>query len=156
MRTEEVAVPDIGLTHVALTCTDPEASASFYETYAGMRIVHRRPSDHHERDVLWISDGTRPFVIVLLPGDRIEHRLGAMNHLGVGCASRDEVDALLQQARDEGRTVLGPLDYGPPVGYWGMIEDPDGHNLELAYGQEVGLTVDDAADGSDGSDEPVA
>jgi hypothetical protein len=27
------------------------------------------------------------------------------------------------------------------VGYWGIIVDPDGHNLELAHGQEVGLTV---------------
>jgi len=45
----------------------------------------------------------------------------------------------------EGRTVLGPFDSGPPVGYWAYVVDPDGHNLELSYGQEVGLTVEDAA-----------
>jgi hypothetical protein len=28
------------------------------------------------------------------------------------------------------------------VGYWGIIGDPDGHNLEVAFGQEVGLTVE--------------
>jgi hypothetical protein len=27
------------------------------------------------------------------------------------------------------------------VGYWAFIEDPDGHNLEISYGQEVGFTV---------------
>jgi hypothetical protein len=27
------------------------------------------------------------------------------------------------------------------VGYWAVVVDPDGHNLELSHGQEVGLTV---------------
>ena len=44
-------------------------------------------------------------------------------------------------ARNEGRLKLGPLDSGEPVGYWAFIEDPDGHNLEISYGQEVGFTV---------------
>ncbi len=136
-------MPDIGLTHVALTVSDSEASAEFYATYADMKIVHRRSAGDSEGDVLWISDGTRPFVIVLLPGT-VEFRLGAMNHLGVGCASREEVDRRLSQAQDEGRNVIGPMDYGYPVGYWGIIEDPDGHSLEVAFGQEVGLTVEDA------------
>jgi catechol 2,3-dioxygenase-like lactoylglutathione lyase family enzyme len=136
-------MPDVGLTHVALTVADTARSAAFYRDYAGMAIVHRRPSDDGHGEILWLSDGTRPFVVVLLPGT-VTHRLGASNHLGVGCASRDEVDALLDRARSEGRTVLGPMDHGPPVGYWGLIEDPDGHNLELSFGQEVGLTVDRA------------
>ena len=45
-----------------------------------------------------------------------------------------------------GYAVFGPIDSGPPVGYWGYIVDPDGHNLEISFGQEVGLTVDAAAD----------
>jgi lactoylglutathione lyase len=32
-------------------------------------------------------------------------------------------------------------DFGPPVGYWAFIADPDGNTLELSFGQEVGLTV---------------
>ena len=42
--------------------------------------------------------------------------------------------------------MQGPFDSGPPVGYWAIIPDPDGHNLELSYGQEVGTTVSGAAD----------
>jgi catechol 2,3-dioxygenase-like lactoylglutathione lyase family enzyme len=136
-------MPDIGLTHVALTATDTEASAGFYERYANMKVVHRRASEHDGHDVLWLSDGTRPFVVVLIPGEEVEHRLGAMNHLGVGCGSRDEVDRLLDQARAEGLSTAGPMDSGYPVGYWGLIEDPDGHTLELSFGQEVGLAVDE-------------
>ena len=40
---------------------------------------------------------------------------------------------------------LGPIDSGEPVGYWAFLSDPDGHTLELAFGQEVGLTVAGAA-----------
>ncbi len=138
-------MPDVGLTHVALTVADTARSAAFYAQYASMTIVHRRPSDEAEGDapgeVLWLSDGTRPFVLVLLPGT-VTHPLGGSNHLGVGCASREEVDLRLARARAEGRDVLGPMDHGPPVGYWGIIRDPDGHGLELAFGQEVGLAVE--------------
>jgi hypothetical protein len=39
---------------------------------------------------------------------------------------------------------MGPTDSGYPVGYWALLSDPDGHTLELSYGQEVGLTVERA------------
>ena len=67
-------------------------------------------------------------------------------HIGMGVASREEIDDLCDRARAEQRTVIGPIDSGPPVGYWAYIVDPDGHNLEISFGQEVGLTVDTAAD----------
>ncbi|MCZ7631561.1 MAG: hypothetical protein M5U19_22000 [Microthrixaceae bacterium] len=63
---------------------------------------------------------------------------------GVGSSSREEVDDLLRRASVAGHDVQGPFDDGPPVGYWGLIVDPDGHNLEVAYGQEVGFTVEHA------------
>ena len=131
---------DIGLTHVALTVTDAAASAAFYERFAAMSVVHRRCE--HGKTVLWLSDRTRPFVIVLIEVDEVTVRLGGTAHLGVGCGSREEVDRLCALARREGRLRLEPHDAGYPVGYWAIIEDPDGHNLELAHGQEVGLTVE--------------
>ncbi len=132
---------DLGLTHIALTVRDTEATAAFYATYASMEVVHRRRSDDNTGDVLWLSDRTRPFVIVVLPRSGAAAALVGFNHLGVGVASRDEVDRLVALARAEGRIVHGPFDYGPPVGYWGFIEDPDGNNLEVSFGQDVGLAV---------------
>ena len=35
-------MPDPGLTHVALTARDLDASVTFYGKYAGMAVVHRR------------------------------------------------------------------------------------------------------------------
>jgi len=129
-------VIDRGLTHVALPVRDLEASLAFYARYAGMEVVHRR--EDHGRGVAWISDGTRPFVVVLIEVDQVRHPLLPLAHLGVGCASRDEVDRLAARAHEEGRAVWGPTDSGYPVGYWTLIADPDQHT------QEVALTVERA------------
>lgn len=134
---------DLGFTHVALPVSDLDASLVFYERYAAMTVVHRR-TGHHGEGVAWISDLTRPFVVVLIE-TAVTHTLGGWSHLGVGLASRAEVDGHLDAARAEGREVSGPHDDGPPVGYWGIIADPDGHHLEVAFGQEVRLAVSDAA-----------
>lgn len=135
------SMSDIGLTHIALSCADLEASIRFYETFAAMNVVHRRVDADEGVGVAWLSDHTRPFVIVLIESDTVEHPLRPDSHLGVGCESREEVDRLCSLAKDEGRLLLGPKDSGPPVGYWALIEDPDGHTLEVAHGQEVALTV---------------
>ena len=139
------AVVDVGTTHVALPVSDLERSLDFYARYAAMQVVHRRTDPNTHKSVAWISDLTRPFVLVLIEADAFEHSLGGLfSHIGRGVRSRDEVDRLAEQAKAEGRTVLGPMDYGYPVGYWAYIVDPDGHNLEVSYGQEVGLTVQEA------------
>ena len=129
---------DIGLTHVALPVHDLDASIAFYARYARMQVVHRREG------VVWLSDKTRPFVIVLMQGGEVEHPLRPAAHLGVACESREEVDRLCALAREEETLVGGPQDYGPPVGYWAFLSDPDGHTLEISYGQDVGLTVERA------------
>ena len=133
---------DIGLTHIALPVLNVERSIKFYATYAGMQVIHRRIDEKDGIAVVWLCDGTRPFVIVLLQTDSVHPVLSPLAHLGVGCSSREQVDALCQRARGEGLLVREPQDYGYPVGYWAFVRDPDGHTLELSYGQEVGLTVE--------------
>jgi catechol 2,3-dioxygenase-like lactoylglutathione lyase family enzyme len=137
---------DLGLTHVALTVHDIDASVAFYADYASCEVVHRRHDDATGATVVWLSDLTRPFVIVLIADGSPVPVLGGSNHLGVAVSSREAVDRLTERAREEGRDVFGPLDSGPPVGYWAIIDDPSGHHLELSYGQEVGLSVDRALD----------
>ena len=128
-------MPDVGLTHVALAVTNLQKSVEFYQRYARMRIVHERA------DVAWLSDETRPFVIVLVAADDAGSPLGPFSHLGVAFESREEMDRLIGQAQEDGCLVREPTDSGPPVGYWAFLRDPDGHMLELSYGQEVGRTV---------------
>ena len=133
---------DLGFTHVALPVADVDATAAFYARYAGMEVVHRRAEDPETgaRAVVWLSDLTRPFVVVCIE-TAVTHRLGGWSHLGVAVASRAEVDRRVADARAAGVAVDGPYDSGPPVGYWAILPDPDGHHLELAFGQEVAATV---------------
>jgi catechol 2,3-dioxygenase-like lactoylglutathione lyase family enzyme len=134
--------PDIGATHIALPVTDVEGSIAFYAQYAGMQVVHRRADPTTGQTVVWMRDLTRPFVVVLIQAPAVDGgMLGFFAHLGVGVASREVVAGRIAQAQAAGLRTLGPIDSGYPVGYWGYIVHPDGHNLELSYGQEVGLTV---------------
>jgi catechol 2,3-dioxygenase-like lactoylglutathione lyase family enzyme len=139
---------DIGLTHVALPVTNMNASIAFYAKYAQMEVVHRRKGADDDGEVAWVSDGSRPFVVVLLQTPKVDAPLLSFAHLGVGCATREEIDRLCDEARAEGRLILGPTDSGYPVGYWAFIRDPDGHTLEVAFGQEVGLTVERSKSGT--------
>jgi catechol 2,3-dioxygenase-like lactoylglutathione lyase family enzyme len=132
---------DIGLTHVALMVTDPEASIAFYEKYAAMRVVHRRVDADTRRTVVWLNDRTRPFVIVLIETDQVDTPLQPFAHLGVGCRSREEVERLCREAISDGCLLSGPTDSGYPVGYWAFLSDPDGNTLEISYGQEIALAV---------------
>ena len=127
---------DVGFTHVALPATDLDASIEFYGHYANMQVVHRRPQ------VAWLSDKTRPFVIVLMESPNVEFPMMPFAHLGVACATREEIDRLCVEAKADQCLIAGPMDYGAPVGYWAFLRDPDGHTLEISFGQEVGLTVE--------------
>ena len=127
---------------MALPVADAAVSAAFYARFADLQVVHRRVDANTGAAVVWLSDLTRPFVVVIIE-TAVSHTLGGYAHLGVGCVDRAEVDARIERARAAGHEVLGPFDDGPPVGYWAIIADPDGHNLELSFGQEVGMTVAD-------------
>jgi catechol 2,3-dioxygenase-like lactoylglutathione lyase family enzyme len=132
---------DLGLTHVALPVKNLEASVAFSAKYARMPVVHRRTDRTTGAEVAWLSDRTRPFVIVLITVPQVNTPLVPLAHLGVGCATRDEVDRLCAQAEDEGCLLSAPQDFGYPVGYWAFLADPDGHTLEVSFGQEVALIV---------------
>lgn len=132
---------DLGLTHIALPVADVERSIAFYGAYAAMEVIHRRIDQATGVNVVWLSDHTRPFAIVLIEQDSVRPLLTPFAHLGVGCESREVVDALCDLARQEGCLLQAPQDSGYPIGYWAFLRDPDGHTLELSYGQEIGLTV---------------
>ncbi len=137
---------DVGLTHVALAVSDLCRSIEFYAKYAGMKVVHERPSA--TGGVAWLSDLTRPFAIVLIQSSELNDTpLGPFGHLGVAVTSRDEVDRLASEARRDAILRSEPYDSGEIVGYWAFIADPDENTLEVSYGQKVAFTVEAASVG---------
>ncbi|AGF53502.1 sll5075 (plasmid) [Synechocystis sp. PCC 6803] len=136
---------DFGFTHIALFAKNIDLSISFYNRYANMSIVHERLDKDTGKRVVWLSDKIRPFVLVLVQDENPTPILGPFAHLGIGCKDKSEVDYLCEQARQEGILAKDATDSGYPVGYWAFINDPDGHTLEVSYGQEIGLTIDKPA-----------
>jgi catechol 2,3-dioxygenase-like lactoylglutathione lyase family enzyme len=137
---------DLGLTHVAFAVRSLDAAVDFYRRYAAMTLVHRRSDPSAPVEVAWMSDLTRPFVVVLIQAPGLDDTpLGPFGHLGVACASRGEVDRLAAEARREAILVKDVTDSGPPVGYWALIRDPDGNTLEIAHGQDIAFTLEQAA-----------
>ena len=137
-------MPDVGLTHIALPVSDLDASVAFYAKYARMEVIHRRRSSDPRYEVAWLSDRTRPFAIVLAQRASIDTPLGPFAHLGVACETRADIERFAAEARAEGCLVGEPTDSGPPVGFWVFLRDPDGHTLELSFGQDVQLAVENA------------
>jgi catechol 2,3-dioxygenase-like lactoylglutathione lyase family enzyme len=104
-------MPDVGLTHVALTCRDTTQSAAFYAQVAGLQVDHHRPFPEHGGEVIWLGDGRHAFVVVLIPVDgTIAPLSGPLNHLGVACATRGDVDQRIAIARALGAHIDGPHD----------------------------------------------
>jgi len=104
----------------------------------------REPGVPDARKVAWLSDRTRPFALVLVQADTVtDTPLGNFGHLGVACATREEIDHKTEIARAEGVLRKEPENLGDPVGYYVFFADPDGNTLELSFGQRVGLEAMD-------------
>lgn len=138
-------MPDRGFTHVALPVSNVDRSIEFYSKFAEMVVVQRRQQeDQPELEVVWLSDLTRPFVLVLVEMP-VKHTLGPFAHLGVACETKQTVDRFAETAKQEGCFRDGPFGaVGEPAGYFVILDDPDGHTLELSFGQDVSIAVAEA------------
>lgn len=100
-------------------------------------------------EVVWLCD--RPasdasgFVLVLqegiphsLPNAKPQQPLGPISHLGFALGSREEVDAVAVEAKNQGLLKFGPTFLNPYAGYLCIIADPDGHGVEFSHGQALG------------------
>jgi len=128
---------EIGFSHIALPVSDIDRSVDFYQRWAGLELVDRLEDPASGAKAARLADPRRgrAFAIALVQHGAVNHRLAGMGHLGVGCADRAEVDRLVKEADAEGCLETGPVDAGFPLGYWAFLVDPDGHHLELSYGQ---------------------
>ena len=79
-----MGMTDLGLSHIALAVSDLERSIDFYGRFADMEVVHRR-TGHDGVNVAWLSDLTRPFVIVLLENQQAAEAGEALLHFRSRC-----------------------------------------------------------------------
>jgi catechol 2,3-dioxygenase-like lactoylglutathione lyase family enzyme len=140
-------------THLALHVRRLEDSIAFYTRYANFHVVDRHSdASSTGMEVAWLSDRTPndelSFVMVLqegtphnVPGAKPQLPLGPISHLGFALPSREEVDAIANQAKKEDLLKFGPTFLNPYAGYLCIISDPDGHMVEFSHGQALGKPV---------------
>lgn len=134
---------DLGLSHVALLVRDLDKSIAFYRKFANLHVIHRRQAKEPLDAVAWMADGLRPFALVLVASRSLQDTpLGPFGHIGIACATREEVLNQAAEAERCGILRSKPRDDGPPVGCWTYIADPDGNTLELSFGQEIAFTTE--------------
>lgn len=144
----------MGLTHIAMPVRDFDATMAFYQRYTELVPVQERTNPTTRLRAAWLADpaeatATRArFVLVLLEGGArpgapagSEGQFGfltSISHLGFSVDSREEVDRLAALAADEGILVLGPVHRSAVTGYIALLTDPDGNNVEISHGQDLG------------------
>ena len=125
------------LTHIALGVADIDRTIAFYRKHVGLRVVHER-NDGGMR-VVWLGEDEPDvdFVLVLLPIGSPPGARGNLLHLGFAVGSREQVDAAAAAARADGILAADPVYGGPIVGYFCIVTDPDGNQVEFSYGQPI-------------------
>lgn len=126
------------LTHVALGVRSLDRTIDFYRRHVRLHVVHER-IDGAMR-VVWLAEREQDaeFVLVLfeVPGNPPPGPT-TLQHLGFAVASRAEVDAAAAAGRAEGILAIEPVYAGPVVGYFCILSDPDGNQVEFSYGQPI-------------------
>jgi catechol 2,3-dioxygenase-like lactoylglutathione lyase family enzyme len=126
-------------THCALHVRDLDRSIAFYRSYCGLELV----KEHGEGTgrTVWLASPGREdnFVLVLLgDGPAREQDQDDMTHYGFAVGSPEEIDAIAERGRKDGRLHWEPRDYAPPTGYLCAVKDPTGYVIEFSYGQPLG------------------
>ena len=130
------------LSLVTLGVADLERSRRFYEEGLGWR----RGNTHDE--VVFFQAGG--MIVALFSRDALaaDARLdGAGSGFGgialaYNTRSREEVDAVLEEAEAAGATILKPAEDTFWGGYSGYFADPDGHPWEIAWNPEWRIDED--------------
>lgn len=142
------------LTHIALPVRDLDATLAFYDKYTTLVNIHERLDADTGMRSVWLANkrdvteaGAR-FVIVLIHGKLptkitgdIKEEYGflrSISHLGISLETRQQVDEIAAQAKEEGCLLLGPMYRNEVVGYICVITDPDGNNVEFSVEQVLG------------------
>lgn len=123
-------------THITITVSNIDRAINFYSSVCGLSVLRDRRQEGG--GTVWLgpkpSAGEDPtFILVLSEGEVT----ALLDHFGFQCESKQQVDAIAEEALPQGILVHPPEDSGGVVGYWTTIEDPDGHRVEFTFGQPL-------------------
>lgn len=146
----QVQLNEPRLTHVALPCSDLDATIDFYTSLCNLVVVAQN-EDVNGRGA-WLSNDKQakdPFVLVVAeflpevgarfgqtPGEKVPI-LGPFAHIGIELPAREDVDRIAERAREMGCLRWEPKDMPAHIGYICAVSDPDGNVVEFSHNQKV-------------------
>lgn len=123
-------------THITLTVSNLERTIDFYRSFCNLTVVRDRRLEG--ASTVWLgpepAPGEQPTFLLVITQGEVPYR---MDHLGFQCDSRQQVDRMAALGKELGILVYPPRDSGGSMGYWTMLQDPDGNRVEFTYGQPV-------------------
>ena len=130
-------------THIALPCTDIDATIAWYEAFTPLRLLDKREDADGQGAWLGHPDmGDKPFILVLVSFFRDQAKgpqptMAPFAHLGIELTSKEEVDATAAKGDELGCLMWPPQWMPPPIGYICALTDPDGNVVEFSFDQGV-------------------
>jgi hypothetical protein len=125
---------------ITLGVDDLERSVSFYRDGLGLKTegIVGAQFEHGAVAFFELQAGLK---LALWPRKSIAHDSGLSLSaaspteftIGHNVSSRDEVDAVMEQAKRAGATIVKPAGDTFWGGYAGCFQDPDGHVWEIAW-----------------------
>jgi glyoxylase I family protein len=124
-----------GPSHLALTVTDMEASAAWYQRIFGWLELRRFTAEEAGSARVLLLDPGSFFVLGLCqPADAtgadFSHRVTGLDHFALSVPSTDELQAWAAHLAAEG-VPASPVREVPGLGRFISFEDPDGIQFEL-------------------------
>jgi len=114
----------LGLRHVALRVSDPQASKRFYGDCFDMSVVWEPDPDN-----VYLSSGVDNLALHRAPGIGA----GALDHMGFIVGSKEDVDRLAERFRALGVTITAePRDHRDGSRSFYCL-DPDGLRIQVLY-----------------------
>jgi len=138
-----VRPPTARWTHIALPCTNIDATIAWYEKYTPMRLLDRREDADGYGAWLGHPDMVdKPFILVLVSFFRDQDKgpqptMAPFAHIGIELTSAEEVDAIAEMGRQDDCLMWPPTQMPPPIGYICALTDPDGNVIEFSFDQGV-------------------
>lgn len=115
-----------GLSHVALSVSDPDRSLAFYESVFGVREYFRSESTIQ---VL----GPGPFDVLAFEKRPADAGVsGGIIHFGFRLTRPEDIDAAVSAVESAGGVVTSRGEFAPGLPY-AFVRDPDGYEIEIWF-----------------------
>jgi uncharacterized protein len=137
-----------GIKVLTLAVDDLERSLAFYRDGMGLETkgITGQQFEHGAVVFFRLNDD---LILALWPSaslskdagiDATRERLGAIS-IGHNVGSKEEVDAVISQAKQAGAVIVNPPQDRFWGGYSGYFRDPDGHLWEVAWNPEFSVSA---------------